>query len=183
VANSLAALAAGVGVVHTTVSGIGERAGNTPMEDLALALRMLYAASHNLDTSRFYALSRLVRERAGHDIPSNRAAVGDRLFEVESGIIAGWYARCIENDPTELYPYHWDEVGQSPGRVVYGKGSGLPSIMLALAALGISADEEEMRGLLSEVKARGLENKALLSLEEVARLANERQALAPTAGR
>jgi isopropylmalate/homocitrate/citramalate synthase len=175
VANSLAALAVGVDVVHTTVSGVGERAGNTPMEELALALRMLYAAEHNLDTTEFYGLSRLVRERAGHQIPSNRAAVGDRLFEVESGIIAGWYQRCIPEYPTEMFPYHWDEVGQPPARVVYGKGSGLPSVMLALEALGITADEEEMRELLSAIKARGLDLKSLLPLEDVAAIANERR--------
>jgi isopropylmalate/homocitrate/citramalate synthase len=175
VANTVAALAAGVEVVHSTVTGVGERAGNTPMEDLALALTMLYGVEHSLDTREFYGLSRLVRERAGHSIPSNRAAVGERLFEVESGIIAGWYERCIEEHPTELYPYHWDEVGQPPGRVVYGKGSGLPSMTMALRALGIDAEEEELRALLAEVKARGLRTKALLPLEEVARMAARRR--------
>ena len=62
VANSIAATATGVDVVHTTVTGIGERAGNTPMEELALALTMLYGAGHGLDTKQFYPLSRLVRE-------------------------------------------------------------------------------------------------------------------------
>ena len=152
------------------------------MEDIALALRMLYAVEHNLDTSEFYALSRLLRERSGHAVASNRAAVGDRLFEVESGIIAGWYERCFDEDPTELYPYHWDEVGQSPGRIVYGKGSGLPSMVMALAALGISASEEEMRELLAAVKARGLETKTLLPLEEVARLASALRSLEPVSG-
>jgi isopropylmalate/homocitrate/citramalate synthase len=150
------------------------------MEELALALKMLYAASHNLNTREFYGLSRLVRERAGHAVPSNRAAVGDRLFEVESGIIAGWLARCIEEHPTELFPYHWEEVGQAPGRVVYGKGSGLPSVELALAALGYQADEGEMRDLLAEIKARGLATKALLPIEEIASLVARRGTLATT---
>lgn len=180
VANTIAALAAGVEVVHTTVTGIGERAGNTPMEELALALEMLYAVPHGLRSEEFYALSRLVRERAGHAIPSNRPVVGERLFEVESGIIAGWYQRCVDAHPTELFPYHWSAVGQPPARVVYGKGSGLPSIALALEALGIEADESEMRALLTAVKKRGLETKALLPFEEVARLVRERLA-APAA--
>ena len=174
VANSIAALAAGVEVVHTTVTGVGERAGNTPMEDLALALRMLYGVEHGLRSEEFYALSRLVRERGGHQVPSNRAAVGERLFEVESGIIAGWYAQCVEDYPTELFPYHWDVVGQPPARVVYGKGSGLPSVALALAALGISAEDEEMREVLAAIKARALETKALLPFEEVVRIVQER---------
>jgi isopropylmalate/homocitrate/citramalate synthase len=176
VANSLAALAAGVEVVHTTVTGMGERAGNTPMEELALALTMLYGASHGLETSEFYGLSRLVRERAGHLIPSNRAVVGERLFEVESGIIAGWYERCVEDFPTELFPFHWEEVGQPAGRVVYGKGSGMPSVSLALATLGIQASEEAMRELLADVKARAMQTKALVPFEEVARLAAARLA-------
>jgi isopropylmalate/homocitrate/citramalate synthase len=173
VANSIAANAAGVDVVHTTVTGVGERAGNTPMEELAMALTMLYGAHHGLNTREFYGLARLVRERAGHTIPSNNPVVGDRLFEVESGIIAGWWERCIEAFPTELYPYHWSEVGQPPGRVVYGKGSGVPSMSIALASLGIHADEETMRALLAEVKARALKTKSLLPFDEVARMAQE----------
>ena len=100
--------------------------------------------------------------------------VGERLFEVESGIIAGWYAQCVEDYPTELFPYHCDVVGQPPARVVYGKGSGLPSVALALAALGISAEDEEMREVLAAIKARALETKALLPFEEVVRIVQER---------
>lgn len=168
VANTIAAMASGVEVAHTTVTGVGERAGNTPMEDLALALRMLYNVEHGLVTESFYALSRLVRERTGHQIPSNRAAVGERLFEVESGIIAGWYERCIDDDPTELFPYHWDVVGQPPARVVYGKGSGLPSVTLAMKALGLDASDDELRNILMKIKERALETKALMPFEEVA---------------
>jgi isopropylmalate/homocitrate/citramalate synthase len=173
VANSIAACASGVDIVHSTVTGIGERAGNIPMEEFALALTMLYGVEHNLDTKQFYPLSRLVRERAGHTIPSNRSAVGERLFEVESGIIVGWFNQCIETHPTELFPYHWDEVGQPPARVVYGKGSGLPSVQVALNSLGIDADEESMRELVAAIKQRALETKALLPFDEVARLAAE----------
>jgi isopropylmalate/homocitrate/citramalate synthase len=170
VANSIAALASGAELVHTTVTGVGERAGNTPMEEMALALTMLYGAEHGLDTTSFYSLSRLVRERSGHTIPSNRPAVGERLFEVESGIIAGWYHECIEEFPTELFPFHWDEVGQPPARIVYGKGSGLPSVAVALEGLGIEADEEQMREVVAAIKQRALKTKALLPLDEVARI-------------
>ena len=167
VANSLAAITSGIEVVHTTVSGVGERAGNCPMEELALALNMLYAIEHNLNMEEFYSLSRFVRERTGHAIPSNRAVVGDQLFEIESGIIVGWYERCIDSEPTEVFPYHWDVVGQPPARVVYGKGSGLPSVELALKALGISAEEEQMRSILGAIKERALETKGLLPFEEI----------------
>jgi isopropylmalate/homocitrate/citramalate synthase len=174
VANSIAALSCGVEVVHTTVTGIGERAGNTPMEDLALALEMLYAVDHDLSTSEFFALSRLVCERAGHQVASNRAVVGNRLFEVESGIIAGWYARCVETHPTELFPYHWGAVGQPAARIVYGKGSGIASVQWALAEIGIELDEDECREVLADIKARGLASKSLLPREEIAGIVQRR---------
>lgn len=170
VANSIAAAASGVDIIHTTVTGIGERAGNTAMEDIVLALHMLYGVETGIDTTKFYELSRLVRERAGHTIPSNRPAVGEQLFEVESGIIAGWYHQCVEEHPTELFPYHWDVVGQPPARVVYGKGSGLPSVTIAAELLGIELDEDTRREIVVEIKARALRTKALLPLTEVARI-------------
>ncbi len=173
VANTIAALACGVEVVHSTVTGVGERAGNAAMEDVAMALEMLYGLDTGLDTSKFYELSRLVRERAGHSIPSNRQVVGERLYEVESGIIAGWYHQAIDEYPTELFPYHWDLVGQPPARVVYGKGSGLPSVAVALESLGVEADDEQMRKLVGMIKARALQHKALLPFEEVAELIAE----------
>jgi isopropylmalate/homocitrate/citramalate synthase len=182
VANTLAALACGVEVVHSTVSGVGERAGNTPMEELALALEMLYGLEQSLNTKEFYGLSRLVRERAGHAIPSNRPVVGDRLFEVESGIIAGWLQRCAKEYPTEVFPYHWDVVGQPSARVVYGKGSGIASIEIALETLSVELDEEDRRRLLDAIKERGLSLKSLLPIEEVAALVESVRASSPAVG-
>ena len=99
--------------------------------------------------------------------------VGDRLFEVESGIIVGWFNQCIDEFPTELFPYHWDEVGQPAARVVYGKGSGLPSVTAALEAIGIEAEEEQMRELVAAIKQRAMETEGAAPLEEVARLASQ----------
>jgi isopropylmalate/homocitrate/citramalate synthase len=165
-ANSLAAVASGCQVVHTTVSGLGERAGNAPLEETALALRMLYAVDHGVETSEFYQLARLVRERSQQDIPTNRPVVGERLFEVESGIIAGWFNNCIAEHPLEVFPYHWEEVGQPPPRVVFGKGSGLPSLDRVPGA-GIEEPDELRREILARIKARSIAVKGLLSQEEV----------------
>ncbi len=167
-ANSIAALATGVEVVHTTVSGIGQRAGNTAMEELALGLQMLYGVAHGLKTNEFFALSRLVCERAGHRIPSNRRVTGERLFEVEAAGAAAIFASGGGQEPTKIFPYSWNEVGQSPGRIVYGTGSGIPSVAAALAILGLRADETTSRKVLAEIKARSLARKSLLPFEEVA---------------
>jgi hypothetical protein len=55
----------------------------------------------------------------------------------------------------------WNEVGPTPARVVYGKGSGLPSVQVALEALGIDADDEQMRALVTAIRQRALKTKAL----------------------
>jgi isopropylmalate/homocitrate/citramalate synthase len=166
-ANSIAAIVAGCEVVHTTVTGIGERAGNCPLEEVALALRMLYSLEHGLDTSTFYSLARLVQERSGAPIPRNKPVIGEGLFEVESGIVAGWLNLCGESFPLELFPYQWEEVGQSPPRLVYGKGSGLPSLATALGRDFDEASEESMRRVLLELKRRAVETKTLVPVEGV----------------
>lgn len=162
VSNTLMALASGAEVMHTTVSGIGERAGNTPMEDTVLTLLMLYGRDIGIRTETFADLSRLVLDLAGVQIPSNRQVVGSRLFHVESGIITDWLRNCGDQHPTELFPYRWDVVGHSPPEAVLGKGSGLPSIDYWLERLGLSATAEERARILAEVKRASLATKQLL---------------------
>jgi isopropylmalate/homocitrate/citramalate synthase len=169
VANSIAAILCGCDVVHTTVGGIGERAGNCSMEELALALRILYGVDHDLVTGEFYSLSQLVAERTGQHRPTNAPVVGDGLYQIESGIIAGWFNRCGSEHPLEIFPYHWAEVGQPPPQVVFGKGSGLASLE-ALPEL-TDRDESFLRELLTCVKDRSLHTKKLLSPEEVLQVA------------
>src|SRR6516162_5084742 len=94
VANTIMALAEGVEVVHSTVLGLGERAGNVPMEDTAMALLTLYGIDTGLKYDKLYGLARLVEELSGHKVPSNRPVVGDQLFHIESGIIASWWQNC-----------------------------------------------------------------------------------------
>jgi isopropylmalate/homocitrate/citramalate synthase len=91
VANTIMALAEGVEVVHSTVLGLGERAGNVPMEDTAMALLTLYGIDTGLKYDKFYGLSKLVAQLSGHSIPSNRQVVGDSLFKIESA--QKWSAR------------------------------------------------------------------------------------------
>lgn len=166
VANTIMALAEGVEVVHSTVLGIGERAGNTPMEETLMALLTLYGIDVGIKYDKLYSLAQLVRERSGHAVPTNRPVVGEALFQIESGIIASWFQNCGANRPTELFPYHWDLVGQPPARIVLGKGSGLDSVKGALRGIGIQATEEEATKVLAAVKEFSLTRKRLLTDEE-----------------
>src|SRR5258708_4588222 len=163
VANTIMALAEGVEVVHSTVLGVGERAGNTPMEDTALALLTLYGIDTGLKYDKFYGLSKLVQQLSGHAVPSNRQVVGDGLFQIESGIIASWYQNCGDENATELFPFHWDVVGQAPVKVVMGKGSGIDSVKAGLRKLGVQFTEEEAMRVVVAAKEFSLKNKRLLT--------------------
>lgn len=173
VANTVLAVAAGAEVVQTTVTGIGERAGNTPLEDTVLTLLTMYGIDTGIRTDRLTDLSRSVLDMARVQIPSNRPIVGERLFNIESGIITTWFKNASAGHLLEVAPYLPALVGQKPLQPVLGKGSGLDSILIALDTLGRSASDEQMTELLTRVKARSLETKALVGLEEFARMADE----------
>lgn len=166
VANSLIAAAAGARTLQVTVGGIGERAGNTPLEETVMALRTLYDVDVGVRTERLTSLARMVMELGGIDQPSNRPVTGTRLFNVESGIISTWVRNVRETDLTEAFPYLPELVGQDPVQLVLGKGSGLDSIAEALETLGRTATLEETQALLQEVKALSLQYKRLVSHEE-----------------
>jgi isopropylmalate/homocitrate/citramalate synthase len=161
VANTLIAVAEGVDVIQTTMTGIGERAGNTPMEETVLALLTMYGVETGIDTTRFFELSKLVMGLAGVAQPSNRPVVGEQLFNVESGIITTW-VRNVGDQLTESFPYRPELVGQPAPSLVLGKGSGLDSVAAALERLGRSATPEQIERILSEVKERSLADKGLL---------------------
>jgi isopropylmalate/homocitrate/citramalate synthase len=161
VANTLLAVAEGVEVIQTTVTGIGERAGNTPMEETVLALRTMYDVDTGIKTQSFFELSKLVMQLAGVSQPSNRPVVGERLYNVESGIITTW-VRNVGDELNESFPYRPELVGQPAPELVLGKGSGLDSVAARLDKHGLSANTEQIEQILAEVKARSLEKKRLL---------------------
>jgi isopropylmalate/homocitrate/citramalate synthase len=166
IANTVMAVAEGVEVIHSTVLGLGERAGNVPMEETALALRTMYGVDTGLKLDKLYSLAKLVEKLSGHKVASNRPVVGDQLFQVESGIIASWWMNCGENNPTELFPFHWDVVGQPAPKIVIGKGSGIDSIKMRLKQMGIQFTEEEAMQVVMAVKEHSLKTKSLLTDEE-----------------
>jgi len=161
------AVAEGVEVIHSTVLGIGERAGNVPMEETAMALLTLYGIDTGLKYDKFFKLAQLVEKLSGHRVASNRPVVGEQLFQIESGIIASWWMNCGEEKATELFPFRWDVVGQQAPKIVIGKGSGIDSVKAKLKELGIEASEEEAMKVLMAIKQHSLSTKSLLTNEEV----------------
>ncbi len=166
VANSLIAAAHGAATIHVTVGGIGERAGNAPLEETVVALRTLYDLDIGIRLEQLTTLHRLVMERAGVAQPSNRPVTGSRLFQVESGIISTWVRNLRGVDLTESFPYLPALVGQPEPVLVLGKGSGLDSVADGLDRVRLEATPEQAMAILMELKAVSLARKRLLDLDE-----------------
>jgi len=181
VANTIMALSLGVEVMHTTVLGIGERSGNTPMEEVVMALKTMYGVDVGLDTTRLTPLANLVQRLTGVAVPTNKAIVGSGLYQIESGIIASWFKNCGEKNATELFPIRWGAVGQPPAEVVMGKGSGIDSINMWLQDVGMQVSEEDAMKVLQATKLHSLKNKKMLSHAEFRDLARSVLGRAATA--
>jgi isopropylmalate/homocitrate/citramalate synthase len=172
VANTLLALGAGASVIHTTVSGLGERAGNTPLEETVMALLTMYRRDIGIKTEHLSALSRTVNELAGITQPPNRPVVGKTLFDIESGMVAGWVVNARHIDLTEVVPYRPSLVGQTGPAIVLGKGSGPDSVKDALDQLGMEADDALVRAILPRVKEAAIACHRLITLDEFAEIAS-----------
>jgi len=172
VANTLLALGEGAEVVHSTVLGLGERAGNAPTEDIVMALLTMYGIDIGINYGKLYPLAKMVEEISGIQIPNNRSVVGDQLFQVESGIIANWFRNCGKEHQTELFPFRPEFVGQPAADVVMGKGSGIDSVRIWLEKIGVGASDEEAVAILKEVKALGGSTKQLLTIEQFTTIVN-----------
>lgn len=160
VANTVAGAAAGAEYLSVTVNGIGERCGNASLEEVVLALMVLYGVDVGIDTSTLLDLSRLVEERSGIRMHEHKAVVGRGAFAHESGmVVAG-----LLQDPFTAETYVPELVGQQR-RIVLGKKSGLESIKAKLAAIAISMSDEKMRGMLEWVKAEATNTRRPVSDE------------------
>ena len=173
VANTLIALAEGVEVAHTTVLGVGERAGNAPMEELAVALRAMYDVDLGIDYSKLYSLAKLVEQLSGHKVPTNKPVVGDQLYQIESGIVTSWLRNVGHEHVTEVFPIHWDLVGQKPGGSALGKGSGLDSVKIWAEQINVELNDDEAMEVLLGVKQFALEKKRLLNPDDFQRIVEQ----------
>lgn len=173
VANTINSVLAGAEVIHSTVLGIGERAGNTPMEETVLALLTMYGIDVGLDISKMNELSTLIQELSGVEIPACRPFIGSGAYSIESGIVTGWFKNAFENNPTTVFPVTPGFVGHEPPRIVMGKKSGLDNIWIWCEKLGIDLNEEEALNVLQKIKLRSHDLKRVLTEEEFVELVEE----------
>lgn len=166
-ANTLAAAEAGAEYLSVTVNGIGERGGNASLEEVAAAMEFLYGVETGLDLTRLTELSRLVEVLSGVPLQPHKAIVGKNSFAHESGMVVGG----LMKDRAVAEPYPPALVGQRT-RIELGKLSGLASIKLVAAGLGIDVSTDQARALLVLVKQQATLHKRSVSLDEFARLSS-----------
>jgi isopropylmalate/homocitrate/citramalate synthase len=162
---SLAAVKGGARWIQGTINGMGERAGNASLPEVALALRGLYGVETKLRLERVRAFSARLRELCGYELEPFKPFVGENLFTRESGAVASQF-----HDPPAIEPYSSTVVG-AERRIVLGKKSGLDSIRIKAAELGLELDDETQRDLLARVKELGTRKRGLVTDEEFLELA------------
>lgn len=146
-ANSIAAVLAGASHVNTTVNGLGERAGNAPLEEVVMALWRLHGIETGVETTRFPAISRLVADASGRAVAANKSIVGEAVFTHESGL----HVDGLLKDPSTYESFDPASVGRDR-RLVLGKHSGSHGVKHAYAQLGITLQERETPHVLAMIR-------------------------------
>ncbi len=166
-ANAVAAVRAGAEWIHGTVNGMGERAGNANLAEVALTLRAVYGVETRLDLKKARALAARVQELSGYELEPWKPLTGENLFRRESGAVASQF-----HDPESIEPYS-SELVAAERRIVLGKKSGLDSIRIKAEELGVEIPEERRPEVLAAVKQLGTEKRDLVTDDEFRRLVAE----------
>lgn len=152
VANSLAAIEGGARQVECTINGIGERAGNCALEEIAMALKVrnaFYAQDTAIDTRRIVPTSQLLQRLVGMPVQRNKAVVGANAFAHESGIHQHGMLR--HRGTYEIM--RPEDVGWESSQMVLGRHSGRAAVEARLRALGYWLEEEELKLVFEQFKA------------------------------
>jgi isopropylmalate/homocitrate/citramalate synthase len=164
-AAAIAAFRAGAEWIQGTINGMGERAGNASIGEVAMALTALYGAETGLRIGKIREISALLRSLGGYELEPWKSIVGENLFVRESGAVASQF-----HDPPSIEPFSSTLVG-AERRIVLGKKSGLDSVRIKAEELGLDVPEERRAALLEAVKKLGTEKRGLVTDEEFRRLA------------
>lgn len=147
VANSVAAVEAGADQVHTTLLGVGERAGNAALEEVAAALVFLLGYELKLNLGKLVPTARLVAKHFNVSIPPFKAIVGENAFAHEAGI----HVHGVLSNPYTYEAIDPALVG-AERRIVFGKHSGKHAIEYLIASMGCEPREELVEKLLKKIK-------------------------------
>lgn len=163
-ATALAAAKAGASWIHGTIDGIGERAGNASLGEIALALELLYGGETGFRLEKIRSASERLRVIGRYAVEPWKPVVGANLFVRETGAVAAQF-----HYPEAIEPYS-STVLDTPRGIVLGKKSGVVSITLKCEELGLSPREEQVPTLLAEVKKLAASKRALVDDDEFRRI-------------
>jgi len=153
-ANSISGILAGANAISTTVNGIGERAGNTSLEELVMSLLIIYSVDLGFNISIFYELSKLVGELTDMKVPKNKPIVGKNVFRHESGI----HVDAVIEEPLTYEPFLPEMIGHRRS-IVLGKHSGCRAVKAKLDECGIDVTRDELCKIVEKVKKKREEGK------------------------
>jgi homocitrate synthase NifV len=167
-ANTLAAIKAGATHASVTVIGLGERAGNAPLEEVAVALKQLYGRDTGVVLSELEHVAAVVARAAARAIPLNKAIVGEHVFTHESGI----HVDGLLKDQRTYQALDPRLLGRS-NRIVIGKHSGLAAITALLSELQLSVNPEEAKAILARVRQHAVAHKGAVARDIVSAIWRE----------
>ncbi|MGL4669077.1 MAG: homocitrate synthase family protein [Methanobacteriaceae archaeon] len=147
VPNVIAGMLAGGNAISTTVNGIGERAGNTCLEELIMSLKILYGVDLGFKLPIIQELSKLVEKHTNVKIPDNKPIVGKNIFRHESGI----HVDAVIEEPLTYEPFLPEIIGQTR-KLVLGKHSGCRAVRAKLDSCGLEVTKDELCKIVDEVK-------------------------------
>jgi homocitrate synthase NifV len=162
-ANSITALEAGARAVSVTVNGLGERAGNTALEELVMALKFTELSHKQLDTTRLCRLCNYVAMVSGRTIPPWKSITGAAMFRHESGI----HCHALLKNPLSYQPFLPEEIGKDKNEFIIGKHSGSGIIQYILEKKGITISRAEAKVFISQIRNAINNGKGFLDAEEL----------------
>jgi len=164
---AVAAVRGGASWIQGTINGMGERAGNADIGEIALALRCLYEVPVALDLTKVREVSDVVSKASGYTFDAWKPLVGENLFMRESGAVASQF-----HIPEAIEPYS-SELVNARRRIVLGKKSGLDSIDLKARELGLAVATERRATILGAVKKRAIAKRGLLMDDEFSEIVRQ----------
>lgn len=160
VSNTIKALRNGAKEAHVTVNGIGERAGNASLEEVVMSGIKLYDMEFNVDPELLYETSKLVSRLTGIALSANKPIVGENAFTHESGI----HAHGVLSDSSTYEPLSPKEVGRER-QFTLGKHTGRSSVKAVLEEMGVEADKEQLKEIVSRIKEIGDKGKKVTTAD------------------
>ena len=166
-ASAIAAVRGGARWIQGTINGMGERAGNADIVEVALALQCLYNVPVELDLKKARQVSQVVQKAGGYRVDAWKPVVGENLFVRESGAVANQF-----HIPEAIEPYSSDIVS-ADRKIVLGKKSGVASVQLKAKELGLDVPKDKIAPILAEVKSQGTQKGRLVTDDEFRKVVQE----------